>query len=295
MFISHAKNNERNIRMTKIKMLSPKIDLVFQRLFGEVGNEKITKRFIEKVLDEKIDQLDLSKNPILRREKRGGKLGILDVLVEVNGKEKVNIEMQVVKKQDIKERILYYWSRLYIKGIKEGEEYQKLDRTIIILITDFLINGLEELEYHTEWKIIEEKGRKIILTDKLEIHIIELEKIKGKEKEEGELLDWLFFIDNPESERVKVAMKENEELKEANEKLSQMSEEEELQRFAEWREKAIRDEASSRASGLQEGKEQGKIEKTKEIAKKMLKEKLEISLIGKLTGLSEEEIRKLED
>lgn len=88
MFISHAKNNERNIRMTKIKMLSPKIDLVFQRLFGEVGNEKITKRFIEKVLDEKIDQLDLSKNPILRREKRGGKLGILDVLVEVNGKEK---------------------------------------------------------------------------------------------------------------------------------------------------------------------------------------------------------------
>ena len=295
MFISHAQNNERNIRMTKIKMLSPKIDLVFQRLFGEVGNEKITKRFIEKVLDEKIDQLDLSKNPILRREKRGGKLGILDVLVEVNGKEKVNIEMQVVKKQDIKERILYYWSRLYIKGIKEGEEYQKLDRTIIILITDFLINGLEELEYHTEWKIIEEKGRKIILTDKLEIHIIELEKIRGKEKEEGELLDWLFFIDNPESERVKVAMKENEELKEANEKLSQMSEEEELQRFAEWREKAIRDEASSRASGLQEGKEQGKIEKTKEIAKKMLKKKMDRKIIMEITGLNEEELRKLEE
>ena len=90
-------------------------------------------------------------------------------------------------------------------------------------------------------------------------------------------------------------MEKNEGLREAKEKLEVMSDDEYMQRIAEWREKAIRDEASSRASGLQEGKEQGKIEKTKEIAKKMLKEKLEISLIGKLTGLSEEEIRKLED
>ncbi len=285
--------------MTEYKLLSPKLDVVFQRLFGELGSEKITKRFIEKILGEKIEKVDLSKNPILRRETVHGKLGVLDVLVEFNESEKINLEMQVAKREDILERLLYYWARLYTRGIQEGEEYVGLERTIVVLITEFELKGLEELGYHTEWKIIEEKERKKILTDKLEIHILELNKIRGKEKEEDELLDWLFFIDNPESERVKEAMKENEELQEAKEKLSRMSEEEEMQRIAEWREKALHDEASAiataRQKGLEIGERKGKQEEKEEIAKRLLKEKVEISLIEKVTGLTKEEIKKLED
>ena len=125
------------------------------------------------------------------------------------------------------------------------------------------------------------------MTDKLEIHILELNKIKGKEKEEDELLDWLFFIDNPKSERVKEAMKENEELQEAKEKLSQMSEEEEMQRLAWWREKALHDEASLKGMGKREA--------IREIAKKMLQKQMDRNTIMELTGLSEEEIKKLED
>ena len=166
----------------------------------------------------------------------------------------------------------------------------ELERTIAILITEYEIKGLEELGYHTEWKIIEEKGRKKILTDKLEIHILELNKIRGKENEDDELLDWLFFIDNPKSERVREAMKENEELQEANKKLNQMSEEEEMQRIAWWREKALHDEASLKGMGRREGEKK----KAEEIAKKMLQEKMEIHLIAKLTGLTEEELKKLE-
>ena len=129
------------------------------------------------------------------------------------------------------------------------------------------------------------------MTDKLEIHILELNKIKGKENEDDELLDWLFFIDNPKSERVREAMKENEELQEANKKLNQMSEEEEMQRIAWWREKALHDEASLKGMGRREGIRQEK----EEIAKKMLKKKMDLNMIVELTGLSEEEIRKLEE
>ena len=291
--------------MPEYKLLSPKLDVVFQRLFGEVGSEKITKRFVEKILGEEIDQVDLSKNPILRRETIHGKLGILDVVVEINGREKINVEMQVAKKDDMPERLLYYWSRLYGRGIQEGEEYFELERTIVVLISEYEIKGLEELGYHTEWKIIEEKGRKKILTEKLEIHILEINKIKGKEKEEDELLDWLFFIDNPKAERVREAMKENEELEKANEKLNQMSEEEEMQRLAWWREKALHDEASVKGMGRREGiaigeekgrKEgikEGKQKEKEEIAKKMLVKKMDINIIMELTGLSKEEILKL--
>ena len=52
----------------QVKTLSPKLDVVFSALFGEVGNEKITKRFLESILEKKIEKIDLSKNPILKRE-----------------------------------------------------------------------------------------------------------------------------------------------------------------------------------------------------------------------------------
>ena len=171
--------------MTEHKLLSPKLDVVFQRLFGEVGNEKITEGFVEKILEEKIEKVDLSKNLILRRETVHGKLGVLDVLVEFKESEKINLEMQVAKREDMVERVLYYWSRLYTRVIQEGEEYVTLERTIEVLITEYEIKGLEELGYHTEWKIIEEKERKKILTDKLEIHITKIKQNQGKRKRRG--------------------------------------------------------------------------------------------------------------
>ena len=157
-------------------LISPKNDVVFQILFGEVGSENITKSFLEAVLDEHISKIDLSKNPILRNIVPGKKKGILDVIAEINGTEKCNIEMQVGKREDIIQRILYYWSRTYIKDLNEGENYNKLQRTIVILIADFEIPQLEKLNYITKWKLIETEERKVILTDEIEIDIIVLPK-----------------------------------------------------------------------------------------------------------------------
>lgn len=71
------------------------------------------------------------------------------------------------------ERILYYWSRMYTKQIRAGEDYKKLEKTIVILIADFNIKGLEELAYHSVWKIIEtNSAKKLILTEKFELDII---------------------------------------------------------------------------------------------------------------------------
>ena len=249
----------------KVKLLSPKLDVVFQALFGEEGSERITKDFLETILNEKITEIDLSKNAILRREKIKEKLGILDVMVKINGKENCDIEMQIVEQTDIIERILYYWSKIYVKGIRKGERYEKLQRAIVILITDKNIKELEDIsKYHTKWKIIETESRKKILTDKLEIHIIETEKIKNEKNDKDKLLDWLTFLNNPESERVKEKMKENENLKEAKEKLNKMSEDEKMEQIVWWREKAILDENSNRSAAYDKGNEEGKKEKSKQ-------------------------------
>ena len=296
--------------MKNIKTLSPKLDVVFQALFGEVGNESITKGFLETILERKIDSIDLSRNPILRREFKEEKLGVLDIIAKLDKDEICNIELQIVDKKNIIERILYYWSRLYSRQIKSGEDYKILQKAIVILITDFKIENLEELDYHSRWKIVEDKqGKKIILTQKLEIDIIELPKIIGKEKEQDNLLDWLYFLENPKSERVTEKMKENENLKEAVKKLDNLSEDEKMQRIADLRQKAIMDEKAIYEKGLEIGIEKGiqrgmekGIEKgimegsqkeKIEIAKKMLELKIDKETIAEATGLTEQEIEKI--
>ena len=272
----------------KIRRYPPKMDIIFQAIFGEVGSENITKDFLEKILKRKIEKISLDKNPILRRELKDDKLGVLDIVTELDGKEKCNIEMQLIDKNNIIERMLYYWSKMYTRQIKAGDDYKKLEKTIVILIADFNIKGLEEVEYHSTWKIIETNSvKKLILTDKFELDIIELSKIKGRENEKDQLLDWLIFLENPESERVARKMEENENLKEAVEKLDRISEDEKMQRIIELREKAIRDEHAIYAKGVDDG--------IIKIAKNMLKENIDIEMIIKVTRLTKEEIENLRD
>ena len=203
---TNAKENSKK----KEKLLSPKLDVVFQVLFGEKGSENITKNFLEAILQEPIDKVDLSRNPILRRQKLKGKMGILDVIAELNGKEMCNIEMQVGEQKNIIKRILYYWARVYASTINKKEDYGVLKRTIAILIADFEIPGLKELGYYTDWKLIETENRKVILTDAIEIVIIELPKIYRlkEEKRDKELLDWLYFLENPSGSKRKTRRNE---------------------------------------------------------------------------------------
>ncbi len=296
---------QKEIKSTKekTKLLSLKLDVVFQALFGEVGSERITKKFLEAILDKKLEEVDLTRNIVLRRENPGDKMGILDVLVRINQEEYCNVEMQMVEKDRLIERILYYWSRIYGKNLKESDDYVELKKTIGILIVNFEIKRLKGLKYHSKWKIIEEDERQIILTEHLELHIIEIPKIyKIEKKEEGqELIKWLNFIENPESKKVGEYMKENEEMKEAKEKLEVMSEDEKMQILAELRLKAIRDEKAVERfgynqgieKGIKQGKKEGKKEERKEIAKKMKEQGIDMQMIQKITELTEEEINSL--
>ena len=283
----------------RAKLLSPKKDVVFQVLFGEVGSENITKNFLQEVLNEKITKIDLSKNPILRRMKPTSKMGVLDVYAEINGNEKCNIELQVGKRSNIIQRVLYYWARTYERGIKIKEDYERLERTIVVLITDFKIEGLEELSYFTKWKLMEVKEGKKILTEYMEVDIIELPKIyelKETDKE-NRLMEWLYFLENPESEKVESIMKENEGIQEAKNKLEEISNDEIMQRLADWQESAEREETAIRnmayREGEQKGKEAGRMENKIEIAKKMKIKGMDTSTIAELTGLTAEQVEAI--
>lgn len=280
-------------------MLSPKIDVVFQILFGEVGSERITKDLLNSMLDEEVQDVELNENIVLRREIPEGKMGIVDVLAKVNNNEYCNVEMQVAPQAHIIKRMLYYWSRQYAREIKKSERYGNLKRTIVILIANFEIKGLENLDFHSKWQIKEAERGKIVLTEDFELHIIEMSKMyKNRVKEKDKKLqEWLCFLENPESKEVQDYMSKNENIKEANEELKEMSEDERLIKLAELREKAILDEREAEDTGYIRGKEEGKAEGERnsrlEIARNMKKDGMDANAISRLTGLSKDEIEQI--
>ena len=182
------------------KLLDPKNDYVFKRIFGHTGNEEITKGLLQSIIPDKIDKIELDSNPITEKDLLDDKVGILDIKAKLNdGNVNCDIEMQVVDQKDIEKRILFYWSKMYIQTLKVGEDYENLKRCIVILITDYDLDKLKEIpEYVTKWKIREEKYSKLVLTNDLELYIISLEKAKKSTKnKKEELYNWLKFINNP--------------------------------------------------------------------------------------------------
>ena len=79
--------------------MKPKIDYVFKRIFGYVGNEEITEGLLSAILENKITNVQLDSNPILERDMMDDKLGILDIKAKIDNKINCNIEMQVTRER----------------------------------------------------------------------------------------------------------------------------------------------------------------------------------------------------
>ena len=90
-------------------------------------------------------------------------------------------------------------------------------------------------------------------------------------------------------------MKENEEIKKANEEYEYLTGDEAERRLALLREEAIRDEKTMLRGSREEGKKEGEKLKQIEIAKNMLNEGMEIKTISRLTKLTIEEIEKIKE
>ena len=299
-----------------IKLLDPKNDYVFKRIFGQTGNEDITKSFLSSIIPDKIEKIELDCNPIMDKDLLDDKLGILDIKAKLNNNIVCNIEMQICDKKNIEKRLLFYWSKIYSQGIKQGQDYDELKRTIVILISDYNLEKLKEIpEYVTKWNIREEKYGKIILTDVLEIYIIELNKLKnGAVKDNQELNSWLYFIKNS-----KVVVNKNmrdediEEIKKAQKILEDISADEHEKWLAEMRIKYIRDQhaiedlgydkgyKAGNKNGIEQGIEQGveqgieigSAQKQEEMIRNLKKKNMDAKFIAEITGLTEEEIEKI--
>ena len=314
-----AKLNDEIMKNETRKLLAPKIDVVFHSLF-RVTKEKITGYFVSSLIQENVKVVRMDKDRNLEKKYPDEKLGILDLRTELEGGTICNIEIQLANEGNIIDRILYYWSRAFGEQLKEGDEYQELNKTIGILIVDFKLKEMDGIDkLGTKWKIMPENGERRILTEKLELVILEIPKAREKIKrgEKDKIGEWLMFLDNPNSMEVSKIMEENKEIKEAVEELDEISKDEELKRLAFLKEKYRRDEASAkryfreqglaegrakgekegRKKGIREGRKEGikegRREEKRQIAKKMLEKNMPLEIIEEITGIEKNELKNM--
>ena len=279
----------------------PTNDFIFKKIFGSTGSEKITKSLLEAILKIDITAIDLDKNPITEKEVLDDKLGVMDIRLEINGNIDCDVEMEMVNRGNIEIRLMRYVSKIFIRGLKVGEDYIEAKDSIAILVANFELDKHKEVKkILTEYEMREKDYGNIVLTDKIKVYILELPKIERMKSEEKNLNLWIKFIKDLEVKHMADNEEKDEKLEEtikaiqeAKKKYEELCQDEHARYIAELREKYVEETASVRQMGYEKGLETGQEKEKKKTAKIMKDKKYSIDEIMQITELSREEIEKL--
>ena len=293
------------VKNTK-ERLDLKNDYVFKRIFAKPENNQELKELLEAILNIEIEKVEV-KNPEITKNYADEKLGVLDIRAQINEDTIIDIEMQVANVKTMVDRNIVYTSRLIAEDTKVGAEYGSLKKFISITILGE--NLLKRNSYHSvvhlKFEDIEPEKQvemgyekeQDLLTDRIEVHYIELKKfIKKNPKMSSKLEQWLWLIVG-EEEKVKMASEKNKTIEKVVEDLDEMSADENERLEAYKRQINMMYDKIEKEEWKKEGREEGRdeaiqMEKEKN-ALKMLQKQIDIPTIMEITGLTEEEIKKL--
>ena len=296
-----------------MKTVNPKIDLVFKKIFGTDENKDLLKSLINSILpeNEKITTLTI-KNPYNDADFIGDKLSIVDIKATDEKDQWYNIEIQIREQGFFGRRSLYYWSELYSGQLFEAENFDKLNKTVVINLLDF--------DYFTDKRYVRRCSFKDFDTNELysqldyaDIYFVELTKFDNELKHIKNTLDrWIVFL-NKASEydkgKIPEELAEDEEIVKAVETVKKMYLNAKEREYYEGRKKLLRDDegvimfreakakkegiAKGRKEGMEKGMEKGRKEGMEKVAKGLKAKNIPVEIVIETTGLTKEDIEKL--
>ena len=286
--------------------LTLKNDYLFKLLLGSEENKACLQDFLECVLDMPagmIADLELLDKE-LTKDEITDKTGILDVKLRLKDGTTIDIEIQNSWSAEFIPRTLFYWSKMYIEGFKEGEPYTSLDKSITINLISQGFNQSSEM--HSAYSLLEQKTYKP-LTDLMEIHFLSLSAARKFEiqkdpiEKRQKLINWLRFIATDDKEERAMLAATSPILQLLNEKVDVLSLTPEERKLYESRMKLKSDIAtisevqfkSGLERGLAEGEVRGSRQKALETAKTMLTMGYPIVDICKISGLTTDEVEAI--
>lgn len=249
--------------MIELKTINRTNDYAFKRILGSEEGKEALISFLNAVLRPSQEQqltsvelLDREIDPkyLLDRAAR------LDILARTANGCLINIEIEINNRYNIDKRTLFYWAGLYHGQLSSGQNFIYLRKTITINILGFDWFKKQN-KYHYSFHIREDKTGELLNED-LEIHILELEKVrKLKQKPKDTLEEWLMYLNNLQGQEMEEIAMGNPGIRKAMTIEQIFFKNQKERRLYELREKAVRDEVSmvtgAKSEGLAEGEAKG--------------------------------------
>ena len=284
--------------MEKLFKITLRNDYAFKRVFGVEENKDVLQDLLECILDippETIAGLELLDKEF-HKDSISDKTGVLDVKLRLKNNTIIDIEIQNRWNSEFVQRTIFYWAKMYTENLKTGEVYTKLPKCITINIVDegFDLNSLIHSEYNVVEKHLNDR-----LSDELEIHFLNLAKVKEQDEntesdeKKKKLYNWLKFIETDDEEVRNMLAQESPMMRKANATIEIMEMSPKEKWLYENRMKYEHDKASWKHEGYQEGLDKGSYQKAIETAAAFKRMGIDIEKIAEGTGLSKEEVEKL--
>ena len=272
------------------------LDSYFKKIFADPNDTKLLKVLISEILKEEIISVTII-SPEIIGEKIKIKRSYLDLLVELKDKRKINIEINSNPKNYTTNRNLFYLFKVMGRDLTSKDKYTDFHKYIQINLNLNINQEETVMKYY-----IANIETKNILTDKLEIINIDIEKLNEICYNEGVEGQDLFtkimgLIGAKDKEHFDIFKKEKGIVKEIMEKAKDYITDNDLvevldyEKMRDNREIAAKQEGF--ADGFNDGFNEGIEHNTEAIAKNMLNKKIDVELISEVTGLTIEQIEKL--
>ncbi|MEZ4772927.1 MAG: Rpn family recombination-promoting nuclease/putative transposase [Bacteroidia bacterium] len=275
------------------KYLNPFTDFGFKKLFGEEPNKDLLLDFLNELLREREGEIkDLT---YLKTEQLGtgdsDRKAIFDLYCENEHGEKFIVELQKSKQNFFKDRTLYYSTFPIREQARQADWNYELKAIYTIAILDFVFeeDKTDKEKYRYDVKLTDIETCKVFY-DKLTFIYLEMPKFRKEVEElETRFEKWLYVLKNlnrldriPEKLREKIF-----------ERLFEVAE---IAKFT--REELLSYEDSLKyyrdlKNSLDLAKEEGKVEEKIETIKRGHREGLSVDILSKLTGLTQNEIRRI--
>ena len=173
--------------------IDPKVDCVFKALLGREDNHPLLINFLNAFLLSDLGQPITEVkvlNPYVDQEFIGDKLGIVDVKACDSKQRLHQIEIQLLIKPWLRERIAYNWAKLVAQQLHEGDDYERVRPTYSIWLLD--ANLVSDNIVTHRYKLRDENARP--LGDHGGIWLLELNKFAADTPIQTDDERWLKFF-----------------------------------------------------------------------------------------------------
>ena len=174
-------------------LIDPTIDCVFKAILGADERRHLLIHFLNATLGERlpypITEVNM-QNPYNPREFPSDKETVVDVRArDVLGRT-FQVEIQVGDHEGLACRMLYTWFEIFRSQIGIGEDYSLMQPVYSIWI---LAENLHDIGTHLTFEVYD-VGHRLYLTDRFEIHILQLKMLEADATIKDELTRWMMFF-----------------------------------------------------------------------------------------------------